>query len=134
MSHAHGEVILDGKVIGHYEYNGTSDVALPNVYDTPEEVTANWRKGGRECSCGQPSIDVTLFSYYGSGFHWPGKYCPRCRLITGNRMPFEGYDVIPPYDSTDGHPLHPCACGRFKRNDWAKDDLTWLCPKCVRPC
>lgn len=44
MSHANGEVIFNDGSIKHFEYNGTSDICIPKLYDTYDEMTDNWRK------------------------------------------------------------------------------------------
>jgi hypothetical protein len=115
MSHAWGEVIQDGKVVGHYEYNGTCDVCLPRIYDTHKEVMDNWRSeqsATASCTCGDPPSDVILYSDYGDGFYWPAKACLKCRAIVGDLAPYYGdedeYD--PP---KKGHPIR----GNLRRAD-----------------
>ncbi|MEK7640932.1 MAG: hypothetical protein AAB389_02970 [Patescibacteria group bacterium] len=103
MSHANGEVIYQGKVVGLFEYDGTSDIAVPAIWDTNEELEAHWRNNDwKKCTCGQPNIDVILYTDYGYGFHWPAKACLKCKAITASHQPF-------PYDGEDlrkrGHPL-----------------------------
>lgn len=79
MSHAYGKVYRNNVVAAHYEYDGTSDIALPRMYLTSDEVKANWRKGSWvECTCGEPSVPVVLYTDYGYGSHWDGKACFKC--------------------------------------------------------
>ncbi|TSC82425.1 MAG: Uncharacterized protein G01um101419_581 [Parcubacteria group bacterium Gr01-1014_19] len=100
MSHSHGEVIQEGKVVGFFEYDGTADVALSPIWDTRDEVDANWRIGlWTQCTCHQPSTDVLLFTEYGGGFYWPAKACLNCKAITNEYSPFESDR------RKDGHPL-----------------------------
>lgn len=71
MSHASGEVIYDGTVVGLVEYNGTSDVMKKDIHATPEALHAGWRKAcTHKCTCGRPPVVVTLYSSYGDGFYW----------------------------------------------------------------
>lgn len=93
MSHAHGVVLgPENVVLGWYEYNGTSDIACPRVFETSEELQENWRKLAVEwltCSCGGEPESVTIATSYGKGFGWPGKWCPRCRCLTDGLDPFD---------------------------------------------
>lgn len=103
MSHAYGEVTQDGKVVAHFEYNGTSNVCCPKMYDTWKAMNAEWRKGPWvKCTCGKPSVDVILYTDYGNGYYWPGKACFECGCITGGLMPWGDDDDSEPID---GHPL-----------------------------
>lgn len=38
MSHANGEVRFNDGGIKHFEYNGTSDICIPELYDSYEDV------------------------------------------------------------------------------------------------
>jgi hypothetical protein len=101
MSHAHGEVIAGGKKVAFYEYDGTADFAISCLHDSPEDVNTEWRNHPfKECKCGQPPIDVILYSDYGGGFYWNAKACLPCRAIVSGIIPFEEDTPI-----TDGHPL-----------------------------
>jgi len=85
MSHASGEVIKDKKVVGYFEYNGTSDIVFPKIRDTIEEVSDNWREEepfNRQCTCGLPPEKVLIWSSYGAGFYWDGEACLICKVIT----------------------------------------------------
>lgn len=86
MSHASGQVIKNKKVVGYFEYNGTSDIVYPKIRDSMEAVSNHWREDqpfSRTCSCGRPPEDVVLWSSYGAGFYWEGKACLRCKVIMG---------------------------------------------------
>jgi len=90
MSHASGEVFAaDGsRRLGWFEYNGTVDVACSRIFDTHEELQANWRKDAmRKCDCGQSSVEVVLYSSYGYGFYWTAKACLQCKAIVDHREP-----------------------------------------------
>ena len=83
MSHANGKARFPDGVILHFEYNGTSDVCIPNLWDTYEEMHANWRGDQwATCTCGQPSEPVELYNDYGDGTYWPGEACRKCMAIT----------------------------------------------------
>jgi hypothetical protein len=101
MSHALGEAIKDGVVIGYFEYDGTFDVACTAIHPTTEGVERDWRTGRncRECSCSLPQTDIILWTEYGDGFWWLSTACLNCMAITGNRDPWccDGFPV-------DGHP------------------------------
>jgi hypothetical protein len=110
MSHAMGEVIKDGKTVGYYEYNGTCDFATTKIRPTVQEVWDHWRKSDifGECTCGQPSEDVLLYTNYGYGYYWPGKACMDCMVIVDGTDPYgdkpEGWGD--PMDPKRGHPIH----------------------------
>src|SRR5687768_10382284 len=104
MSHANGEVIRDGRTVGWFEYNGTGDYALRRVFGTYEELHRHWRTEHAEeadCVCGEPPADVTLYTDYGGGFHWPAKACLRCSAIVDGTHP---YPDDADYSATDGRP------------------------------
>ena len=55
-------------------YNGTSDIAQPWLYPTPEEAWGARRSNKRtwdESPVGE-QFDVDVFSWYGPGFWWKG--------------------------------------------------------------
>lgn len=85
MSHSSGTVtfISDDKKYW-FEYNGTSDICIPMIYKTQEEMEENWRSGKwRTCYCGNESEEVVIEdSHYGEGFSWKGKACRKCMCIT----------------------------------------------------
>lgn len=94
MSHSAGEVYVDGRVVGHFEYNGTCDVAKTDIHPTRDEMNARWREPcTHECVCGRPPVDVILYTHYGNGFHWASQACLNCGVIVGNTMPFESVCV-----------------------------------------
>lgn len=90
MSHSYGEVVLDGNVIGHFEFNGTCTVACTAIRSTKEEVREHWRspENMAECTCTTPDYtDVTLTTDYGGGYEWPAKICQRCHAIVEGKSP-----------------------------------------------
>lgn len=91
MSHAHGKVVFEDKLVLYYEYDGTSDIVLPKLWDTPQEVSDHWREPepfSRKCTCGKDE-PVLIDTDYGYGYHWNGKACRHCKVIT------EGLDPYP---------------------------------------
>ncbi|MEK7654599.1 MAG: hypothetical protein AAB345_05025 [Patescibacteria group bacterium] len=103
MSHSNGEVIHENEVVGFFEYDGCSDIAISAIWNTLEEVETNWRSGvWKRCTCGQPSVDVLLFTDYGGGFYWPAKVCLKCRAILGPHPYNDGCRT------KKGHPLKTC--------------------------
>ena len=89
MSHADGKVYFSDGALRHYEYDGTSDVAISALWDTYEEMKKHWRGDvWNDCQCGADEF-VTLTTDYGGGHVWFGKACRHCRAITGGRTPFE---------------------------------------------
>lgn len=90
MSHAYGYVLCKDGTKFHYEYNGTSDVTIPMLRNSPEEVSKYWRNGEwRYCSAPKEHQheDVQIYTSYGDGFHWPGKICRQCMCITDGFEP-----------------------------------------------
>lgn len=83
MSHATGAVrFKDGQQL-YFEYDGTSDVCIPMLWKTTEEVSENWRSGKwKDCTCGGLDEPVSIFSDYGNGTSWPGRACRACMVIT----------------------------------------------------
>lgn len=98
MSHAYGTATFSAdNHIMHFEYNGTTDVAISALWDTKQEVTNHWREGiWNACVCGK-SEDVIFFADYGDGIHWQGKACRYCRAII-TTDPYE-YDHNDKYGS-----------------------------------
>lgn len=91
MSYASGQVIRDGDVIGWFEYDGTFDVALPQVFATCEELSEHWREDQpQSCKCyGDP---VELNADYGHGITWSARMCFKHKFITHNRVPEQYQD------------------------------------------
>lgn len=90
MSHSSGTVTFKkDNLVMHCEYDGTSDVMIPQLFDTNEEMVSNWRKGGwKECSCGGME-PVTIHSDYGNGFSWNGEACRTCKAINYKHLDSE---------------------------------------------
>ena len=97
MSHAYGEVwsaAEQPELLGHFEYNGTCDTANRDIRKSREEVQSHWREDWFSfppCSCGNPPVDVVLWTSYGYGFHWPAVACLTCSVIVdGHQSSFSG--------------------------------------------
>lgn len=60
MSHSPGQVLdVIGEIVGHFEHNGTVDVARAKIFATAEERDAAWRQDQPPpCTC--TGIEVTL--------------------------------------------------------------------------
>lgn len=83
MSHAMGCArFQDGSVL-FFEYNGTSDVVQTALKRSAGDVERDWRSPANdaECACGGDE-PVELMTYYGDGFSWFGRACPKCMAIT----------------------------------------------------
>lgn len=85
MSHSSGTVLRksDNSLLGHFEYNGTTDVALPRIFDSVDALADNWRAHGFEaqCSCTDGLVDVRIEADYGGGIEWDGQACERHMCI-----------------------------------------------------
>jgi len=90
MSHSQGAIKV-GESIYWVEYNGTVDVLLPHLYNTQEELVANWRRRDwKNCSCNpRQLVDGTVTVTYGRGFNWPIKVCLICMVAVDPLMPFD---------------------------------------------
>ena len=82
MSHANGAVkFKSDNLIMFFEYNGTTDVSIPFLYDTKKELYDNWRKGKwGKCECGKDE-EVELMNDYGGGATQQGRACRYCKAI-----------------------------------------------------
>ncbi len=93
MSHAVGEVILDGDIVGYFEYDGTNDCVLPAIWETADEVDDHWRnQPDRQCTCEREPTAVLIWSSYGKGFHWPCTACLECKAIVSGLAPYEEFE------------------------------------------
>ena len=99
MSHATGEVIQGDRVIGYFEYDGTADNAISDIYRSRDELWANWRKSTHPtCTCGGKPVPVVLWADYGSGYWWYSTACLKCNVITGPRsLDFDDIITCPGY-------------------------------------
>ena len=87
MSHAYGQVKFQDGTVKHFEYNGTSDYAIPKLYNIKKEVSINWRTFPKSrCSCGKDE-KVEIMTLYGDGFWWEGRACKFCMTITAGFEP-----------------------------------------------
>ncbi len=88
MSHSCGQVRFNDGLIKHFEYNGTTDVCIPILYPTFEEMDKYWRSSKwMKCICNKESESVIIAVSYGNGFSWEGKACKYCNVITENLTP-----------------------------------------------
>lgn len=106
MSHANGEVwSLDGKCLGFYEYDGTSDIVLPAIWPTREEMQKHWRnQPWNECHCGKRRTEVLIYTDYGGGSYWHGTACLLCMAVVGGADPYGQYSDEH-LEMTEGHPF-----------------------------
>jgi len=93
MSHASGQVkFKDGEVM-FFEYNGTSDVYIPTLFRTAEELNDNWRGDHwKECVCGKAE-DVLVYTSYGGGWTVPWRACKSCMGMTPGLDYDDSYDT-----------------------------------------
>lgn len=90
MSHAHGTVEFEDGIIMHYEFDGTSDIAISYLYDTKEEVSENWRSFKRaSCQCGNDE-PITIKADYAEGLEWNSRACRKCKSIIGKLNRYDG--------------------------------------------
>jgi len=81
MSHSAGRVRFSDGLILHFEYNGTADIVIPALWNTPVEVTDHWRNQPlRKCTCGNDEL-VEVAEAYGGGEYWPGRACRKCMCV-----------------------------------------------------
>lgn len=93
MSHASGAVkFVDGTIL-YFEYNGTTDVCIPPLWATQEEVEEHWRAEDArwDCIC-EVGVweEVEIFTTYGGGFYWRGRACRGCNTIVDGLRPSFG--------------------------------------------
>lgn len=85
MSHANGLCKFPDGQIFHFEYDGTTDMPMRKLWKTTAELHAHWREpyelACKECTCGQPLVEVELWTDYGGGYTMPGKACMTCMVI-----------------------------------------------------
>ena len=88
MSHSPGQVLdVIGEIVGHFEYNGTVDVAMPKIFATEDECSAAWRQEQpAPCAC-RGVEEVTLVS---GGFTWDGRACLEHGCIVDGTSPIYG--------------------------------------------
>ena len=100
-----GQVIHDGKIVGYFEYWGSSDYVPSKFYDTWAEVWNHWRdRAEATCTCGQSPVKVILWNEYGTGNHFPCEACLTCHAITGETRNHPDRDLL---ETSDEHPLGP---------------------------
>lgn len=114
LSHARGQVrFFYGGSIKYFEYNGTSDICRPKLYDTFDEMIDNWRKppfsrevnntiytkkswlekifnvSKEESLCNHNEEPIEIYADHGEGFHWKGTACKKCNMILKGMEPLE---------------------------------------------
>lgn len=121
MSHSNGEVRFNDGSIKHFEYNGTSDICIPKLYDTYDEMIDNYRtyntlakennidynktpwykrillkyKGDNKKinMCNHNEELVEIYTNYGGGFYWNGTACRNCNMLLKGTEPFADDNV-----------------------------------------
>lgn len=93
MSHANGTCTFNDGVVCYFEYNGTVDITLPELYSTKEELRENWRKDidwgdvtQRRADAGDSLEDVELYSEYGGGFSYKGTASKKQMIIVWDEV------------------------------------------------
>ena len=93
MSHAVGECRFKDKTIYYFEYDGTSDITLPELYSNQEDLNDNWRKNidwqnvhKLIKDAKDDSEDVELYSSYGYGFTYKGIASKKYMIITWDEV------------------------------------------------
>lgn len=93
MGHIDGTVTFKDGLVLHFEYNGVSNVCIPNLYHTIDELDKHWRMDRwTVCTCNRDE-EVIIYSKYDDGFDWYGRACRYCMAMT------EGLD--PDYSDCD---------------------------------
>ena len=87
MSHSPGQVLdVIGDIVGHFEYNGTVDVARAKIFATAKERDDAWRQDQPDpCPC--VGVDVTLVC---GGLRWEGRACLHHNFIVHGTSPIYG--------------------------------------------
>lgn len=81
MTHAYGAVKFDNQIM-YYEYDGTTDIARPKLYETHAEMIDHWREwNGKTTECNHVIEDVEIYTDYAGGFYWKGAACRKCNMI-----------------------------------------------------
>lgn len=110
MSNWNGLVRFTDGQIFYFEYNGTSDVCLPPLRNSFEEVTAHWREEPErwDCICPSTALHQPVEIVISYGMCWTGLACRQCQTIVG--------DLTPPTET------------EFHRPDWAANILRTAFP------
>lgn len=90
MSHVTGDVVRQGRVIGHFVYNcGADQLHTPKVYSRRElDAVEDYRElEWTSCRCGGATVAVLLVMKYGQVVHWASRLCERCGILTENLAP-----------------------------------------------
>lgn len=92
MSHAYGFVKTPSGRVLFFEYDGTSDVCIPKLYDTCEKVKKNWRTADINVWARCPhdtETPVDIATDYGYGYGWKGTACLECPCLITGLKPFQ---------------------------------------------
>lgn len=90
MSHANATFVFADRPSLFGEYDGTSDVMLPLMFGTRDEVREHWRKQEwRDCCCGGEPVKCIAHTDYGGGYWWHGTACLKCGVFIGPKRPFD---------------------------------------------
>lgn len=90
MSHANATFVFADRPSLFGEYDGTSDVMLPLMFDTRDQAADHWRnQEWKDCACGRESVNCIAHTDYGLGFWWHAKACLTCGVFIGPKMPFD---------------------------------------------
>jgi len=87
MSHSPATVTFEDGAVWWCEYNGTSDIMIPAIYPTNDEMSANWRNHEwKQCSCESGMETVKIHADYGGGIDWTGEACRTCKAINHEHL------------------------------------------------
>ena len=107
MSTCGGQVRFADGTVMYGEYHGTSDLMADALWPTYDEFVAHWkRQPWRKCTCGNDE-PVRIASEYGGSFHWDGRACKTCMVITDGHDPYGdahiGLSMEKPIDTKQVH-------------------------------
>ena len=92
MSHSPGQVLdVIGEIVGYFEYNGTVDVARPQIFATAEDRDAAWRKE-QPAPCACRGVEVSLVC---EGLTWDGRACFEHGFIVAGASPVFDHPDLP---------------------------------------
>lgn len=84
MSHSSAQFRFKDGTEFHGEYNGTSDIMCPRMFETPEKRDEQWRKQEWPMSDCEHEKEVCIaHADYGGGFWWEGTACRTCMVFCG---------------------------------------------------
>lgn len=87
MSHSGVKFILEDGTTWYGEYNGTSDIMMPEAFPTEQEMEEKWRNHNWSKQCLNPDNckkePCTVHNYYGGESEWEAEICRKCGLYIG---------------------------------------------------